>query len=425
MSKADIREFKCIETGEIFNRRQAAADRFNITSSSVGDSLRDGRPHRGYTFVYLSDLDKYTPTVVDAVRPEGIWSSVPSFEGLYEVSHSGQVWSIGRDIIRDNGKIQHVPARLLSASSEVHPTVTLTKDGQPYSFMLSHLVAITYIPNPNNYKYVNHKDGNPKNNCIDNLVWASECATYSHPKKVHIHNNSALSSDQLLEVQQALGDQYDSRDQWRLASVDSTLGYAVCSSGKYLIQLPGKNKRNSNLSAKIIKFTLTKDGYLRCSHGLLHRIVAEAFLPDWDTNLTVNHKDGNKLNNDIRNLEMLSNEANVKHYFVSPVFEGSRNARILSIKSKLTGRQGKPISEETREKLRQSSSGRVHTEEQKQKMSQARKGWWQTYGDSFRSNHPQTGKRYITDGTVCKLVTAQVAEHYIQLGWVYGMLPRR
>ena len=42
-------------------------------------------------------------------------------------------------------------------------------DGKDYK--VHRLVAKAFIPNPNNYKEINHKDENPKNNCVNNLEW--------------------------------------------------------------------------------------------------------------------------------------------------------------------------------------------------------------------------------------------------------------
>lgn len=43
------------------------------------------------------------------------------------------------------------------------------------------LVAYTFIPNPNNYPIINHKDEDPLNNCVDNLEWC----TYSYNNTYH------------------------------------------------------------------------------------------------------------------------------------------------------------------------------------------------------------------------------------------------
>lgn len=48
---------------------------------------------------------------------------------------------------------------------------------------------------------------------------------------------------------------------------------------------------------------------------LLHRLVAESFIPNPDGNPQVNHKDGNKINNHRSNLEWVTRKKNVKHSF--------------------------------------------------------------------------------------------------------------
>lgn len=47
----------------------------------------------------------------------------------------------------------------------------LSLDGVKLDHKIHRLVAIAFIPNPNNYPMVNHKDENPKNNCVENLEW--------------------------------------------------------------------------------------------------------------------------------------------------------------------------------------------------------------------------------------------------------------
>jgi hypothetical protein len=51
---------------------------------------------------------------------------------------------------------------------------TLYKEGKPTAFSIHRLVAQAYIPNPFNYKVVNHKNGNTKENNVSNLEWCSD-----------------------------------------------------------------------------------------------------------------------------------------------------------------------------------------------------------------------------------------------------------
>lgn len=62
---------------------------------------------------------------------------------------------------------------------------------------------------------------------------------------------------------------------------------------------------------KYYRVNLFKDGKIH--HYKIHRLVALAFIHNPDNKPEVNHKDGNKLNNDVNNLEWVTGEENVEH----------------------------------------------------------------------------------------------------------------
>lgn len=59
------------------------------------------------------------------------------------------------------------------------------------NYYIYRLVAIKYIPNPENKSQVNHIDGNKDNNCVDNLEWVS-----AKENKVHAVKNELVASGQ-------------------------------------------------------------------------------------------------------------------------------------------------------------------------------------------------------------------------------------
>ena len=63
------------------------------------------------------------------------------------------------------------------------------------------------------------------------------------------------------------------------------------------------------------RVSLWRDG--KPKDYLVARLVAMTFLGDPPTDFTVNHKDGNRLNNNIENIEWLSNGDNVRHAFAT------------------------------------------------------------------------------------------------------------
>lgn len=97
---------------------------------------------------------------------------IPNYEGLYEISKEGVVYrkqetyinNLGNKCIRKRRKIS---TRIVNG----RVFITLCKNGKPKDHFVHRLLAETYIPNPNNYPMINHKDENPMNNSLDNLEW--------------------------------------------------------------------------------------------------------------------------------------------------------------------------------------------------------------------------------------------------------------
>lgn len=98
----------------------------------------------------------------------------------------------------------------------------------------------------------------------------------------------------------------------RSKEIKGFVDYTIDTEGKIL------NKKGNEL-----KQTINRDGYAMvklCDNGYekncsVHRLVAETFLPNPDNKKTVNHKDGNKTNNKVENLEWATYSENEKHAY--------------------------------------------------------------------------------------------------------------
>lgn len=100
-----------------------------------------------------------------------IWKDVPGYEGLYQVSNTGLVKGQRGQILSP-----------LSSGNGYWKIQLYNKEGRKKAF-IHRLVAMAFIPNPENKPYINHKDNNPSNNSVDNLEWCTPKENFDWMKK--------------------------------------------------------------------------------------------------------------------------------------------------------------------------------------------------------------------------------------------------
>lgn len=98
------------------------------------------------------------------------WKPIEGTNGGYEVSNLGHV--------RTNGKR---PGLLtLTKQKSGYRYVMIEIGGKSCNRRVHRLVAQHFLPNPDNLKEVNHKDGNKDNNRADNLEWCTRSHNVKH-----------------------------------------------------------------------------------------------------------------------------------------------------------------------------------------------------------------------------------------------------
>jgi HNH endonuclease/NUMOD4 motif len=119
----------------------------------------------------------------------------------------------------------------------------------------------------------------------------------------------------------------------------SNIGRVMRTSPRNIVRLKEKSRAKPFAPSECKSF-LNRGGYPQVRIGptgkqmtvCVHRLVAIAFVPNPDSLLEVNHKDGNKANNDSLNLEWVTRQQNIKHAVrtgLLKVMRGEESARSI------------------------------------------------------------------------------------------------
>ena len=108
------------------------------------------------------------------------WKDIKGYEGIYKISNLGK-------IVRIKGSQEH-PMKIWNNGRYME--VRLSKNGKSTHFTLHRLLAVHFIPNPNNLPFVNHIDENKTNNNVKNLEWCTFSHNIKHSYKLGLQKPS-------------------------------------------------------------------------------------------------------------------------------------------------------------------------------------------------------------------------------------------
>ncbi len=123
-----------------------------------------------------------------------IIKDILNYEKLYAITSTGRVWSYPKGY---QGSNKHSGKWLKFCTNDLYNRVVLCNGLDKKRYSVHRLIALTFIPNPENKPQVNHIDGNKQNNHVSNLEWCTSQENNIHAYKIGL-NKAKKGNDHFL-----------------------------------------------------------------------------------------------------------------------------------------------------------------------------------------------------------------------------------
>lgn len=156
---------------------------------------------------------------------EEVWKDIPGYEGKYQASNLGRLRSKERGLL----------SPFLSRGGYL--VATVQKQGKRYGTGVHRLVALAFIPNPEQKPEINHKNGNRTDNRPENLEWCTSSENNTHRRRI-LHGGGGRPERAVVCL--TTGEQFPS-----LTAAANATGAPLC---KILVCCQGKRKHTKGLA---------------------------------------------------------------------------------------------------------------------------------------------------------------------------------
>lgn len=114
------------------------------------------------------------------------YKDIPWYEWLYAITTNGRVWSYPKRIGMYFTEWNYTEWRYIKPlyNRWGYMYIRLRKNNKSRSFLVHRLVAFTYVENPHNKRFINHKNWVKDDNRVENLEWCTSSENNLHSYRV-------------------------------------------------------------------------------------------------------------------------------------------------------------------------------------------------------------------------------------------------